>query len=123
MLEQIRDRFLSKTDETGRFIIYSFRTGISYFCEPLDTGERRRFGDINPATGQVEGSYGQKYRGAIHPKDSLITEENGFKNIVILKPGVSPNGYVNEIDEKRYAEGFRPGVKKEITDGLPGVIL
>ena len=103
----MRQRFLERTDETGRFIVYSTHTGISYYVEPLDTGERRKFGDINPATGQVEGHYGEKYRGAIHPTESLITVENGFENIDILPRGVSPHGEINRIDKIRYDEGYR----------------
>lgn len=35
--------------------------------------------------------------GAVHPDDSIITEENGFKNIVLLGPGESPYSAINEI--------------------------
>lgn len=108
MSNTIRQRFLEKTDDTGRFIVYSYKTGISYYVEPLDGGERRGFGDVNPATGKVEGAYGEKYKGSVHPRESLITKENGFENIQVLPAGTSPNGTINEIDDIRYAEGFRP---------------
>jgi hypothetical protein len=40
------------------------------------------WGDINPATKKVEGTYGSKYRGGIKEDESMITKENGFENIV-----------------------------------------
>lgn len=30
-------------------------------------------------------------------KNSIITEENGFKNIVTLKPGESPDSYIERL--------------------------
>lgn len=100
--EEFNKRFFENTDHTGRFVVTSKKTGYSYYIEPLDTGSRTGWGDVNPATGKVEGSYGGKYKGAIHPSESLITEENGFKNIVVLPAGTSPHGYINMIDEQRY---------------------
>lgn len=93
-------RFLTNTDHTGRFIVRSFRTGVSYYVEPMG-GKPSHWGDLNPATKKVEGSYGDKYRGAIDPEDSLITEDNGFKNIVVLEPGLSPLAYIDYIDAKK----------------------
>lgn len=93
-------RFLTGSDDTGRFIVKSSVTGKTYFVEPIDGGKRTEWGDINPATKKVEGDYGTKHRGAIDEKDSMITEENGFKNIVTLEPGVSPIDYINRIDKE-----------------------
>lgn len=39
-----------------------------------------------------------KYKGSIDAKDSLITEENGFKNIRELGVGVSPLHAIDVID-------------------------
>jgi len=94
----LRKRFLTNTDETGRFIVTSTRTGKSYYVEPL-SGKKAFWGDLNPATGQIEGTYGQKYRGAIPGTESLIKKENGFKNIVTLDPGTSPFSYIDELDK------------------------
>ena len=52
-------RFLTNTDETGRFIVKSLTTGKKYYIEPI--GNPADWGDINPATKKVEGDYGQKY--------------------------------------------------------------
>jgi len=106
-----KQRFLENTDHTGRFCVYSVKTGITYYVEPLDGKDRVTWGDLNPASKNIEGAYGTKYKGSIHPSESLINEEE-FKNVVILERGVSPQGYINEIDEIRYKEGFRPKEKQ-----------
>ena len=60
--------------------------------------------DLNPATKKLEGDYGMKHRGAVSEKDSMITKENGFENIVTLKPGESPTDYIERLDKKYEAE-------------------
>ena len=96
----MRQRFLIDTDHTGRFIVISKETGITYFVEPVGNC-RTNWGDLDPATKKMTGKYGVKYRGSIDDKDSLITDENGFKNITTLQPGVSPLYYINKIDKER----------------------
>lgn len=93
-------RFLTGSDDTGRFIVKSSVTGKIYFVEPIDDGQRTEWGDLNPATKKIEGDYGAKHCGAIDEKDSMITEENGFENIVTLEPGVSPLDYIDRIDKE-----------------------
>lgn len=82
--------------KTGRFYVkHGDRT---FVVEPIGNSlAREKFGDINPATKKVEGNYGDKHPGVIDPADSVITEENGFKNIKTLKPGESPFDYINEL--------------------------
>jgi hypothetical protein len=96
---EMRQKFLIDTDHTGRFIVQSKQTGIKYFVEPVGDC-RTNWGDLDPATKKVTGKYGIKYRGSVDIKDSLITEENGFKNITTLQPGISPLLYINKIDEE-----------------------
>lgn len=84
-----KQRFLINSEETGRFIVKSTTTGVAYYVEPIGT-PHIKWGDVNPATGKVEGSYGNKYRGSIDKEHSLITKENGFENIETLAEGVSP---------------------------------
>lgn len=91
---------------TGRFYV---KIGTRTFCvEPIDesVGRGRTWGDVDPVTKKLTGSYGEKYPGAVHPDDSIITEANGFKNIVELPVGVSPMGYIDLIlaQEKEAAE-------------------
>ena len=95
-------KFMVNRDETGRFIVRSMKTGISYYVECLDTNERTDWGDLDPVTKKMTGSYGDKYKGSIRPEESLITKENGFEKIHTLNPGVSPLDYINMIDEERY---------------------
>ena len=68
-------RFLTNTDETGK----------KYYIEPIGNGRPADWGDINPATKEVEGNYGQKYTGCVSEKESLITPENGFRLIETLR--------------------------------------
>ena len=97
--EEVRKKFFFETEHSGRFVVHSFRTGKKYYVEPIE-GKTVKWGDLNPATGQVEGNYGSKYRGGIKAKDSLITEENGFSNIQLLPPGHSPAAMIEELDSK-----------------------
>lgn len=102
MDKQFTERFLTNRDETGRFIVKSLKTGISYYVETLDEGERTCWGDYNPSTKKFEtGNYG-KYKGSIKPEESLITEENGFEKIHTLQTGESPLEYINRIDDEYY---------------------
>lgn len=76
--------------------------GVKFKVEVLKPRNRtKQWGDVNPATGQVEGSYGEEI--GIDEKDSQITEENGYTNIVILPPGMSPGAYI-EMREKQIRE-------------------
>jgi len=95
----IRKRFLMNTDDTGRFIVKSLKTGKTYYIEPVDDGDRTEWGDINPATKKVEGDYGAKHKGAIKESESLITKENGFDNIVKLGHGYSPLEYIEQLEK------------------------
>lgn len=93
----INKRFLTNTDETGRMIVKSLKTGRTYYIEPIGNGYNESFGDIDPATKKMTGNYGGKYTGSVTEKESLITKENSFSNIVTLKPGESP---FDEIDRR-----------------------
>jgi hypothetical protein len=75
--------FLVNRDETGREIVFFPETGKKYYVEWIEPRNvnKTNWGDINPATGKVEGDYGSKSKGAIKEEESLITKENGFDNI------------------------------------------
>lgn len=91
--------FFEDRDHTGRYCVTSFRTGVKYAIEPMhDRNTRTEWGDVNPVTKRLTGTYGTKYRGSIDKEDSLITKENGFKNIVDLPKGTSPEGYIEWKD-------------------------
>ena len=96
--QELLKRFLTRTDQTGRFIVKSNITGITYFVEPIDNGKPDRlWGDVNPATNKLTGDYGNKSIGAVKEKDSLITKENGFVNISTFKG--SPLGEIDRRDK------------------------
>jgi hypothetical protein len=97
--EQIIKKFFTDTDSSGRFMVISKRTGKRYFVEPMGN-PHTNWGDVDPATKKTTGSYGQKYRGSIDEKDSLITSENGFKNIIVLEKGMSPLAYIDKLDNQ-----------------------
>ncbi len=84
--------------ETGRY--YIERNGRTFLVEPIDNSQGRgksTWGDINPATGVIEGNYGNKEVGSVTESESILTEENGFKNIVTLGKGESPDAYIDNL--------------------------
>jgi hypothetical protein len=91
-------QFLVNRDDTGRFIVISYRTGRNYFVEPIETEHTPRWGDVNPATKKVEGTYGDKYRGGISEKESLLTPENGFTEVHYSGVGSSPFTVIETLD-------------------------
>ena len=72
--------FLTNRDDTGREIITFTETGKRYYIEYVGSNHTN-WGDLNQATGNIEGSYGDKHRGSIDAKDSMITKDNGFEDI------------------------------------------
>lgn len=99
--DTIMKKFLTHTDDTGRFIVHSVRTGRKYFVEPIITAHTPKWGSVDPATGELMHKKGDgKYRGGIKADESLITEDNGFKNIKLLDVGVSPLAYIDWIDDQ-----------------------
>lgn len=84
--------------DTGRFFVKM--NGRTFCVEPIDNSMgkgRRRFGDINPATGVIEGNYGDKYIGSIHQDDSIITEKNGFTNITMCDENTNPIDIIRKL--------------------------
>lgn len=93
------DKFFKESDHTGRFLVVSNRTGVKYAVEPLDPRVRpETWGDVDIVTKKTTGNYGHKYKGSIKPEESLITADNGFKNITELEAGHSPEGYIEWKD-------------------------
>jgi len=83
--------------DSGRF--YVSVQGRTFCIEPIDNnpGKPQIWGDVDPASKKLTGNYGEKNKGSVTEKESIITEENGFKNIQTLAGGVSPIGYIEEI--------------------------
>lgn len=98
--EVMRD-FLTGTDETGRFIVHSQRTGKTYAVEPIGTHPERKWGSVMPGQKALMHKKGDgKYTGAVDERDSMITPENGFSNIQTLEKGTSPLHAIKVIDDK-----------------------
>ena len=76
--------------EDGRFYIRDLESGRLFLVEPIGPGRAADWGDLDPITKKLKGDYGQKHTGSVKESDSIITEENGFKNIIDLEPGESP---------------------------------
>lgn len=94
-----KSRFLRDSDNTGRFIVRSKVTGKKYFVEVIGNTHSADWGDLDPATKKMTGSYGERYEGCVPEKESLITEENGFEKITTLPPGVSPFDEIEKRDK------------------------
>lgn len=100
MNSELRQKFLTNTDETGRFIVTSQRTGRTYFVEAIAGKHTPGWGDMDPASKKLTGSYGDKYKGAVNKAESLITTENGFTKIHDLEPGTSPLLAIEHLDSQ-----------------------
>lgn len=95
--------FLVDRDHTGREVVVFPDTGKKYFIEyiePRTKQSNKNWGDLDPATKKVTGSYGQKYKGAITEEESLITESNGFKKGEIHEGTGSPYGTIISLHNK-----------------------
>jgi len=67
---------------------------VKFRVEVLKPRQRSKtWGDVDPASGNVTGSYGNEI--GIDEKNSQITKENGYTNIVVLPAGVSPQAYID----------------------------
>jgi hypothetical protein len=109
MKNDIMNRFLTSTDETGRFIVTSSITGKKYFVEVIDkSGRMADWGSYNPASGNIEYKKGMgKFTGSVKPDESLITEANGFKNIWDMPTGGSPFAEIDRRDKEYELQGIK----------------
>ena len=82
--------------KTGRYFVVDAESGRKFCVEPIGD-PHETWGDVDPVTKKMTGSYGEKYPGSITEKDSIITEKNGFKNIVTLGAGESPQSYIDRL--------------------------
>lgn len=92
--------FLVNSEETGRHIVTSFRTGRKYYIEPIGNGRMADWGSYNPGTGNIENKKGAgKHAGSVTAEESIIKPENGFVNIHLIESG-SPYSIIDEMDAK-----------------------
>lgn len=105
MKNDFKERFLTNTDDTGRFIVKSLVTGKIYFVEPINNANRPSdWGDVNVVTKKLTGHYGEKYKGAVTEFESMITKENGFDKIHDIPAGTSPLSYIEQVDKQHQKE-------------------
>lgn len=84
--------------ESGRYYIKS-SSGKTYCIEPIDNSQRDgKWGNHIPATNTIE-KVTSKYQGSITEEESIINKENGFTNIIELKPGMSPIDYIESLEK------------------------
>ena len=96
----LREKFTTRTEDSGRFIVTSKRTGREYFVEPIGD-PHTAWGSVDPANGKLMVKKGwKKNKGSVEHDESLITKENGFEKIHSLKAGESPLAYIDRLDEK-----------------------
>jgi hypothetical protein len=98
-------RFVTNTDDTGRFVVHSQRTGVKYYVEPVEGAHTPVWGSIDPATGNLMHKKGDgKYRGGVTEKESMITQAavdaGVFDKIHNLGPGTSPHLAIDYLDSK-----------------------
>lgn len=96
---------LPPTSETGRYFVHSSILNKTFCIEPIadhPDNIRSQWGDVNPATKKLEtGGYGEKHKGSIKMKDSIIKKENGFETDgIFLGVGTSPEGYITELEQE-----------------------
>ena len=82
---------------TGRYYVIDSATGRKFCVEPISARDEKTTdrvitnggfdGESVKNKSQVEG-------GSVHEAESIITEENGFRDVTTLRAGVNPNGYI-----------------------------
>ena len=80
-MDDIKKRFLTNTDETGRFIVKSLTTGKTYYVEPVGNGHLDGWGDIDPATKKMTGNYGEDSVQSKIYDDKMFSATIDLKNI------------------------------------------
>lgn len=101
---KLPEGFLERTDDTGRFVVYSERTGKTYAVEPI-WRKTKQWGSIDPADSGAGGTLTKKkgmdkHLGAVREEDSLLVEGEHFINVQTLEPGVSPMHAIKLLDAK-----------------------
>lgn len=99
-MKKIIENFLVNSSETGRYIVFSFRTKRKYYVETIGD-PHLEWGSIDQSSGKLTNKKGwKKFRGSIDEDDSIITKENGFDKIHNLKVGDNPLSFIDELDKK-----------------------
>lgn len=82
--------------ESARYTVV-MQSGRKFMVEEWGTNHTQ-WGDIDPATKKLH-KVKVKDVQEINRENTLITKENGFKNICMLAAGTSPLGYIDLLDD------------------------
>lgn len=101
-MKNFKTQFLINSEDTGRHIVFSQRTGRKYFIEPIGVKRCADWGSYNPSTGNIETKKGAgKHIGCVSTDESLIDQNKKyFDEIHNLEKGQSPYEYIERIDSK-----------------------
>ena len=92
-------RTMKTMSETGRYFIYDHETGRKFCIEPLGRAQVKVFTN-GGVDGTAEKNKSTPKGGATPPEESTITEENGFKDIVVIGPHMSPEAFIEDVCRK-----------------------
>jgi len=81
--------------ETGRYMVI-MQSGRKFMVEEWGNNYVQ-WGDIDPATKKLN-KVKVKDMEIINETNTMITKENGFKNICFLSPGTSALGFIDALD-------------------------
>lgn len=76
---------------TGRYYIRDQQTGRLFCVEPIAT-RNQKLDETTWSNGGID----QVRGGAVSPSASIITPENGFKDIEFLPAGTSPDDVIQQ---------------------------
>lgn len=82
--------------ESGRYKVV-MKSGRKFMVEEWGDNHTQ-WGDVDPATKTLN-KISVKDVEEVNESNTLITKENGFKNICFLAPGTSPLGYIDLVDD------------------------
>jgi hypothetical protein len=85
---------------TGRYFVRDQRSGRVFCVEPINRRDQK-LDDQQWTNGGID----QVRGGAVPEDESIITPENGFKNITYLPPGTSPDGFIEMLLDGRAEAG------------------
>jgi hypothetical protein len=85
---------------TGRYFFRDQRSGRVFCVEPINRRDQK-LDDQQWSNGGID----QVRGGAVPEDESIITPENGFKNITYLPPGTSPDGFIQMLLEGQAEAG------------------
>ena len=88
--------------ESGRYTIIDEATGRKFVVEPL-SGRGQKTTDRAFSNGGISGD-GVKNKpstgGSIREDESIITEDNGYKDVVTIGPYMGPEAFIDEVCKK-----------------------